>query len=229
MERTLFFATNGPATDRQIADLFTKVAELQKRYKDGIISPQYTLDGLQKLIEGDYPFETKQGIFKRFGPSVSILDNSTRCGYKSDHFFKETGELLAERFSAPLVERLISLFNVEPGSRSDDVSVAPYKFPKTATLSKIYEAIQELSMDPRLTLGHIQHVLVLYASWIYRNKALFEGSSGNYFYITDNTGNPWLIWIWLHTDGGWSYKFINISERPDSTLYEGAWMWLLSR
>lgn len=225
MSKQLTIPSGDEVTNRQQASFLNRIMELHKRFKDGTVSPEFTLQGIQDLIEGKYVTKTKFGTLKLFGPTIEVYDHQIPYGFGPEELFKniyaDFSEIMTEK------EELIPLFKFKQGVFPDSVKIAPYCFPKTLKISEILNQVNSYGLCPSITLGHIDNTLTRYANGLDMNDVLFTGNGGNYFLIRDINGTPWFVWIFLHSSGSWCYKFMNTNEYLENVLHPGARLWLL--
>ncbi len=228
--KQITFPPNGQTTDLQLASFFRITHELGDRYKRGLLPHDFTLQGLQQLLENKYSFQTDFGVFKLFGHSIKVYDVQTRSGYGPEEFFKEENiPNIAKAERLPYTEEFIQSFKVDSASTAQLIVLAPYRFPEKANIEYILDEISNQRLFPKITLGHMEGMLKNYTSGFSRDEALFEGIDGNYFPIRDNQKQIWLIRVWLHSDGHWYYKFINSADFSKEKLRPNGRLWLISR
>jgi hypothetical protein len=227
MKRT-FFPPDGVITNRQEASFLNRMMELHKRFKDGVLSPEFTLQGLQDLVEGKYATKTTFGILKLFGPPVEVFDKETPNGFGPDQFFKNSYADFAEMFSDDRERELLPLFSFKRGACPENVKLAPYRVNRKARIVDILGHITFYRLCPRITLGHIDNLISRFISGARPNDTLFEGDNGNFFLIYDVNNKPWFVWVGLHPTGEWNYKFVDGGNFVKELLCENARLWLLS-
>ena len=225
------FPPSGQTTDRQMTALLNKTMELSKRFKEGTVSHDFTLEGLQNLLESNYAFQTKFGILKLFGSSIHVNDQKqweTNPSQEERLFANEYVEYADMQPTADECKKLFAI--TQNGHRAQGVWLAPYRYPEKANLEYILDEVEKQELFPRLmTLGHIDTIIQTYLSGWKPNTVLFEGSDGNYFPLRDNQGKIWLLWLFLHTSGYWYYKFTDSTEFLKEKLREDARLWLISK
>jgi len=212
-----FFPPDGVITNRQATSFLDVMTELHKRFKNGTLSPEFTLSGLQDLVEGKYAKKTNFGVLKLFGPPVEAYDKQTPNGFGPCEFFKDDYAEFAEKFPADKSKKLLPLFAFRRTSVPDVVQLAPYRVCGSPAIRRILYEIDSDALCPNITLGHIGNLIARFASGIRPNDVLFEGRDGNYFLIRDIHGSSWFVHLWLHPDGRWYYRFIGLGWFPAET------------
>ena len=223
-----FFPPDGVITNRQKASFLDIMMELHKRFKGGILSPEFTLQGLQNLVEGKYATKTTFGLLKLFGPPVEVFDKETPNGFGPNQFFKNPYANFAEMFLEDRKKELLPLFSFKRGACPENVKLAPYRAQKNASCDDVLGEIDFYKLYPSITLGHIDNLISRFISGVRPNDTLFEGDDGNFFPIRDVKGKPWFVWVWLHDNGEWCYRFMDPKKFLKETLHENVRLWLLS-
>lgn len=218
---------NNGTTDQEAVEFINKMTELYKRFKNGTVSPGFTLQGLQNSIEGKYPFETKFGDLKLFGPSVDVFDKLSPCGHAPKDFFRNPYAEFAERDIESYEKKCIPLFTFFREEKHQDVvKIAPYRFTKSVDLIEMIHEVIAQDLYPNTTLHHINGMMHSYLSGATGKKAFFEGNSGNYLLTRDINGKPWFVWLWLHNSGQWSYRLHKVVNGTNYELEPHAYIWL---
>jgi hypothetical protein len=231
MRKLIFFPPDGLLTDYQQAKFLTLMMELQKRLKEGKVSPVLALKDLQNSIEGKHSIKTDFGILKLFGLSIEVTDFDTANDYGPEEFFKNSYAAFAEMDKEGEMKELLPLFEIRNAGRPYHIRLAPYCFDPKWTIGRVLEEVENQTLHPSITLGHLDNLMTRFISGSKIDNPLFEGAAGNYFLIKDVSGLPWFVWLWLHGDGTWNYKFIDPSNFLDTKFRIEAKprLWLLSK
>ncbi len=218
---------NNGTTDQEAVEFINKMTELYKRFKNGTISPKFTLQALQNATEGKYPFQTKFGGLKLFGPSINTVDKYSAIGHSPDSFFRFKYADFTERELESFDKKYLPLFTFfDEEKHQEIVPIAPYRFTKSVDLVEMIDEVITQDLYPNTTLHHIQGIMHRYLSGAYGKKAFFEGNSGNYFLTRDKNGEPWFVWLWLHNNGQWSYRLHKVVNETNYELKPHAYIWL---